>query len=254
LTVLPAPDGLIGDLRYGRRLVFVGGVAIFSAASLLCGVATSAGWLDSARALQGFGAAALFATALALIGAEYSGPARAGAIAVCGSTIGLAVAAGPLLGGVITDSIGWRWIFFVNRADRRCGAGGGGGQVRESRDPNARRADVAGLVTVSSSLILVVFALLRASDVGWSSAQIGGAFAGGFALLAVSSSGLRAAHGSPVLVDAANAAFVGGFRLLALISFGILVVGVLAATLVRERRKEPSALATTPAAGKASGM
>ena len=94
--------------------MFAVGVVVFSVASFLCGAAWNVLTLDIARALQGVGGAALFATALALIGAEYTGPERAGAIAVWGSTVGLAVAAGPLLGGIITDSLGWRWVFFVN--------------------------------------------------------------------------------------------------------------------------------------------
>jgi MFS family permease len=130
--------------------------------------------LDIARALQGIGGAALFATALALIGAEYTGPERAGAIAVWGSTVGLAVAAGPLLGGIITDSLGWRWVFFVNVPVGAFAFAVAMMKVRESRDPNARRTDVAGLVSFAAALLLIVQALLRGNDVGWSSAQIVG--------------------------------------------------------------------------------
>src|SRR6059058_2110697 len=113
LAALILTAGALAD-RYGRRLVFAAGVVVFSVASFLCGAAWNVATLDIARALQGVGGAALFGTALALIGAEYRGPERAGAIAVWGSTVGLAVAAGPLLGGILTDSLGWRWVFFVN--------------------------------------------------------------------------------------------------------------------------------------------
>src|SRR5262249_18839776 len=113
LATLILTAGALAD-RYGRRLLFMTGVVLFTAASLLCGLAWSLAALDVARALQGIGGAALFATALALIGHEYRGPERFGAIAVWGATIGAAVACGPLVGGILTDVLSWRWIFFVN--------------------------------------------------------------------------------------------------------------------------------------------
>src|SRR6478609_6048761 len=103
LAALILTAGALAD-RFGRRLVFGAGVVIFTVASFLCGAAWNIVALDIARVLQGVGGAALFATALALIGAEYQGAERGSAIAVWGATIGLAVAAGPLLGGIITDS------------------------------------------------------------------------------------------------------------------------------------------------------
>ena len=126
----------------------------FSAASFLCGVAWNIVALDVARVLQGIGGAALFATALALIGSEYTGAQRAGAIAVWGSTVGLAVAAGPLLGGIITDAFGWRWVFFVNVPIGAFAFALAMRKLHESRDPGAQRTDVAGLVTFSAALVL----------------------------------------------------------------------------------------------------
>src|SRR5580765_5732913 len=113
LAALILTAGALAD-RYGRRLLFMTGVVLFTLASLLCGLAWSITALDIARALQGIGGAALFATALALIGHEYRGPDRFGALAVWGATVGAAVASGPLVGGILTDGLGWRWIFFVN--------------------------------------------------------------------------------------------------------------------------------------------
>jgi EmrB/QacA subfamily drug resistance transporter len=182
LAALILMAGALAD-RYGRRLVFAVGVVVFSVASFLCGAAWNVATLDIARALQGVGGAALFATALALIGAEYSGPERAGAIAVWGSTVGLAVAAGPLLGGIITDSFGWRWVFFVNVPVGAFAFTVALRKVRESRDPNARCTDVAGLLSFSAALLLIVQALLRGNDAGWSSAQIIGSVVAGIALL-----------------------------------------------------------------------
>src|SRR5438445_4929638 len=182
LAALILTAGSLAD-RYGRRLLFCVGVGVFTTASFLCGIATSVATLDAARALQGVGGAALFATALALIGAEYQGPERGRAIAVWGSTIGLAVAAGPLLGGIITDSLGWRWIFFVNVPVGAFALAVALRKVRESRDPGTRRTDIAGLVCFSSALFLIVFGLLRGNSVGWSSLQIVATLAGGAALL-----------------------------------------------------------------------
>jgi EmrB/QacA subfamily drug resistance transporter len=183
LAALILTAGALAD-RFGRRLVFAAGVVVFSVASFLCGAAWSVATLDIARALQGIGGAALFATALALIGAEYTQPSeRAGAIAIWGSTVGLAVAAGPLLGGIITDSLGWRWVFFVNVPVGAFAFTVAMRKVRESRDPNARRTDVAGLVSFAAALVLIVQALLRGNNAGWSSAQIVGSIVAGIVLL-----------------------------------------------------------------------
>ena len=184
LAALILTAGALAD-RYGRRLVFAVGVTVFTIASFLCGVAWNVATLDGARALQGIGGAALFATALALLGAEYRGPALAGAIAVWGATIGLAVAAGPLLGGVLTEWLGWRWIFFVNVPVGIFAFAVAAKKVTESRDPNARRTDVAGLATLAGSLFLIVYGLLRGNAAGWSSAEILGSLLVGLALLGV---------------------------------------------------------------------
>jgi EmrB/QacA subfamily drug resistance transporter len=182
LAALILTAGALAD-RYGRRLVFAVGVVVFSIASFLCGIAWNVVTLDIARALQGVGGAALFATALALIGAEYRGPERAGAIAVWGATVGLAVAAGPLLGGILTDTLGWRWVFFVNVPVGAFALAVAVRRLHESRDPNATRTDFAGLVSFSGALVLIVSALLRGNDAGWSSAQIVGSIVVGAAML-----------------------------------------------------------------------
>jgi EmrB/QacA subfamily drug resistance transporter len=184
LAALILTAGALAD-RFGRRLVFAVGIVLFTAASFLCGIAWNIAALDVARALQGIGGAALFATALALIGAEFQGPARMTAIAIWGSAVGFAVAAGPLFGGIITDSLSWRWIFFVNIPVGVVAFVLAVRSVRESRDADARSVDVAGLVTFSAALFLIVFGLLRGNEAGWGSAQILGALIGGTALLVV---------------------------------------------------------------------
>jgi len=184
LAALILTAGTLAD-RYGRRLLFIVGVVVFTLSSLLCGLAWNIAVLDVARALQGIGGAALFATALALIGAEYRGPEIGGAIAVWGATIGAAVASGPLVGGIITDALDWRWVFFVNVPVGVFALFTAVTRMRESRDPQATRTDVWGLLTFSASLFLIVFGVLRGNAEGWSSALILGSLIGGGVLLAV---------------------------------------------------------------------
>jgi EmrB/QacA subfamily drug resistance transporter len=184
LATLILTAGALAD-RYGRRLLFMTGVVLFTAASLLCGLAWSIAALDVARALQGIGGAALFATALALIGHEYRGPERFGAIAVWGATIGAAVACGPLVGGILTDALSWRWIFFVNVPVGIFAFAVALTRMAESRDEGARKTDYQGLVTFSAALFLVVFGILRGNALGWSSGTILASLIGGAVLLVV---------------------------------------------------------------------
>ena len=182
LATLILTAGALAD-RYGRRLVFMTGVVLFTFASLLCGLAWSTTALDVARALQGIGGAALFATALALIGHEYRGPERFGALAIWGATVGAAVACGPLIGGILTDALGWRWIFFVNIPVGVFALSVALTRISESRDEGAKRTDVQGLVTFSAALFLIVFGILRGNARGWSSGLILSSLVGGVLLL-----------------------------------------------------------------------
>src|ERR1700756_902576 len=113
LAVLLLPAATLGD-RLGRRRVFLAGLVIFTAGSLACALAPTALALELFRALQGVGGAVLFATATPLLRAEFSGAALARALGVFGATLGGATAIGPLVGGVLTDTLGWRSIFFLN--------------------------------------------------------------------------------------------------------------------------------------------
>ena len=184
LAALILTAGALSD-RYGRRLLFMVGVLVFTASSLVCGLAWNIVALDVARAVQGVGGAALFATALALIGHEYRGRELGGAIAIWGATIGAAVASGPLVGGILTDTLGWRWVFFVNVPVGAFALFVSLTRMNESRDEGAKRADLWGLVTFSAALFLIVFGLLRGNSNGWSSATILGSLVGGAVLLAV---------------------------------------------------------------------
>jgi len=164
-------SGSLAD-RFGRKVVFVVGISIFTAASLLCGAAGSTTVLIAARALQGFGGAAMFATGLALVGQEFQGAERGKAIAIWGATVGVGVAVGPLVGGVLTDSLGWRWIFFVNAPFGIATLVLALTRMVNIGDPGAKRLDLGGLVTFSGSLFLLMLGLLRGNDEGWGSPLI----------------------------------------------------------------------------------
>ena len=184
LAALILTAGALAD-RFGRRLLFTFGVVVFSSASLLCGLAWNITVLDVARGLQGIGGAALFATALALIGHEYRGPERFGAIAVWGATVGAAVASGPLVGGILTDALGWRWVFFVNVPVGAFALLIARTRMIESRDLGALRTDLAGQVSFTAALFLIVFGLLRGNAEGWGSGLILSTLVAGVVLLAV---------------------------------------------------------------------
>ena len=163
--------GSLAD-RFGRKTVFVAGLVVFTLASLLCGTANSAALLIAARALQGFGGAAMFATGLALIGQEFEGVERGEAIAAWGATIGVAVAVGPLVGGGLTDTLCWRSIFFVNAPVGLITIFVAASRIVNVGDPGAKRLDWAGLITFSGSLFALMLGLLRGNADGWHSTLI----------------------------------------------------------------------------------
>jgi EmrB/QacA subfamily drug resistance transporter len=184
LSALILTSGSLAD-RIGRKRVFTGGVALFTIASLLCGLSDSATLLVLARGLQGFGGAAMFATSLALIAQEFQGHERGTAIAAWGATVGGAVAIGPLVGGALTDGLGWQWIFFVNIPIGIATIAIAVTRMVNVRDPDAERLDWAGLISFSGALFLLIFGLLRGTDEGWGSTLIVSVLAGAVALLVI---------------------------------------------------------------------
>ena len=152
--------------------MFVFGLAVFTIASLLCGVATTSTFLIWARAPKASAERPCFATGLALIGQEFQGRERGKAIAAWGATVGGAVAVGPLIGGGLTSGLGWRWIFFVNLPVGIITFYLSLTRMHNISDPGATRLDVAGLSTFSGAMFLLVFGLIRGNADGWTSAPI----------------------------------------------------------------------------------
>jgi EmrB/QacA subfamily drug resistance transporter len=184
LAALLLTGGALADLL-GRRLLFTIGLVVFTASSALCGLSVSPLMLNLARGVQGIGGALMFATSLALIAQAFHGRDRGVAFGVFGAVTGIAVAAGPLIGGVITSGIGWEWIFFVNVPIGAAAVAFTLARVEESRDPHATGVDWAGLLTFSGALFLLVFALVRGNGLGWGSTEIVAMLAGSAVLLAL---------------------------------------------------------------------
>ncbi len=174
--------GSLGDLL-GRKRVFLVAIALFTAASALCGAATSPLWLIVARGGQGIGGAGMFAVSLAIISQEFHGRERGTAFGIWGATVGMAVAIGPLVGGALTTYVGWRWIFFVNIPIGIACVAGGIRELHESRDDEHGGFDLPGLLTLTAGLFAFILGLFRGTDWGWSSGRIVGLFATAAVLL-----------------------------------------------------------------------
>ncbi|MFC9927949.1 MFS transporter [Streptomyces sp. NPDC127190] len=166
LAALLLGAGAAADLL-GRRRVHVAGVVLFAVASLLCGLASGPELLVAARALQGVGAAAMFATTLPLLGSVYQGRQRSAALGVWGAVSGGAAAIGPVLGGLITEGPGWRWIFFVNLPVSVVEVWLTLRAVPESRGPRGMRVDWAGMVSFAGFGGGLTYAVVRAGEDGW---------------------------------------------------------------------------------------
>ena len=146
------------------------GLAVFVLASLLCGLASSALVLNGARALQGVGAAIELSAALAVLGHAFQGADRAKAFDL-GTVVGVAVALGPLVGGLITSTLGWRFAFFVNIPVGAALIWLAIEAIEKSRDPEAQRPMVRGMLSFGGGLFCLIWALIGANRVGWSAEE-----------------------------------------------------------------------------------
>jgi EmrB/QacA subfamily drug resistance transporter len=177
--------GRLGDL-YGQRRLFLGGITLFTLASLACGLATSQEFLVGARAVQGVGGAVVSAVALSLIMTLFTSPAeRAKAMGIFGFVLSGGGTVGVLLGGVLTDVLSWHWIFLVNLpvgiavfALTLALLPSSSGQAAPGR------LDIAGAITVTSSLMLAVYAIVNGNDTGWTSGRTLGLLGAAVLLLA----------------------------------------------------------------------
>ena len=189
--------GKLAD-AYGRRLIFVVGIAVFTVASLLCGLADSGEMLIAARVLQGAGAALMNPATLSIIAATFPPRERGTAIGIWAGVSALALAIGPLVGGLITEHLDWSWIFFVNIPVGILGIAASYLFIDESRDETHARLDLPGLATSGIGLFALTYGLIEANTYGWSSTRIVGSFIlAGVSLLAFVQ--LERRQGDPML-------------------------------------------------------
>src|ERR671934_2278771 len=176
-AVLMLSGGKLADLL-GRRRIFLLGLAVFTLSSLWCGLSGSATELISARAIQGVGAALMMPSTLSIITAIFPARERGAAIGIWAGVSAMALAIGPLLGGIITEHISWNWIFYVNVPIGVLGIVASLVVVPESRDTShEQRLDLPGLLSSGVGLLALVYALIEAHNFGWTSARILSLFA-----------------------------------------------------------------------------
>ena len=190
--------GKVAD-AYGRRRIFVTGIVVFTTASLLCGLATSSEMLIGARVLQGAGAALMNPATLSIIAATFPPRERGTAIGIWAGTSALALAIGPLVGGLITEHADWSWIFFVNIPVGALGIAASFLFIDESRDETHASLDLPGLATSALGLFALTYGLIEANTYGWTSARIVGAFV----LAAALAPRVRPTRATPASADAA---------------------------------------------------
>jgi EmrB/QacA subfamily drug resistance transporter len=163
LAALLLTSGVLAD-RYGRKLLFQIGLAVFTAGSLLCGLAQNPGMLIASRSFQGIGGAIMFAVSLALLGHSFRGKDRGVAFGAWGAVAGIATALGPVLGGLITTEWDWRAIFLINVPVGVLAIALTWRHVEESRSPHAPRLDLAGAALLTAGLVSLVYGFIRAGD------------------------------------------------------------------------------------------
>src|ERR1700690_1272708 len=175
--------GKLADM-FGRRRIFMIGIVIFTLSSLACGLAPSAGFLIGARAVQGIGAALMNPATLSIITATFAPRERGQAIGIWAGVSAMALAIGPLVGGLIVDNINWNWIFFINVPVGIVGLVVSQLVIKESRDTSHEQSiDLPGLATSAAGLFALSYALIEGNQRGWGSPEIIGLFAAAAVLL-----------------------------------------------------------------------
>ncbi|HXW58450.1 MAG TPA: MFS transporter, partial [Solirubrobacteraceae bacterium] len=171
----------LGD-RFGRRLVFASGLALFTLASAACALAPNLSELIVARTVQGLGAAAVLPLSLTILTTAFPPEKRGMIVGLYGGLAGLAVALGPIIGGAITQAIDWHWIFWINVPIGLVAVLLSSRLLPESHGAPGR-LDLAGVSLVTVGVVALVWALTRANEVGWASAETAGTLVAGGLLL-----------------------------------------------------------------------
>jgi EmrB/QacA subfamily drug resistance transporter len=194
-AVLLLSGAALGD-RFGRRRVFVVGLSLFVAASIACALAGSIGWLIAARAVQGAGAALVMPLAMALLSAAFPREERAKALGIFSGLTGLALIAGPVVGGAIAEGIAWQWIFWINIPIGLIAIPLVRRRIPESFGPGTA-IDAGGVALVTGAALAVAWGLMRGNAAGWTSLEVIAALAAGFLLAVAFVAGERPA-GAPM--------------------------------------------------------
>src|SRR5499433_802238 len=179
-AVLLLTGAALGD-RFGRQRMFVAGLSLFVAASAACALASSAGFLIAARAVQGAGAALVMPLAMALLSAAFPPQERGKALGVFSGLTGLALIAGPVVGGAAAESIAWQWIFWINIPIGLIAIPLVRSHIPESFGPGTA-LDLPGVALVTGAALGVVWGLMRGNTAGWTSPEVAAALVAGFLL------------------------------------------------------------------------
>ncbi len=182
LAVLLLPAAALGD-RFGRRRLFAAGLALFAAASAACALAPDVGWLIAARAVQGVGAAFVLSLSLALVSAAFPPERRGWAVGILEGISGLAVLAGPTLGGAVAQGLSWEWIFWINVPIGAVAVPLVLARIEESTEQRPAPLDLPGVALVTAGAAGLVWGLVRGNQAGWASLEVTGALAAGLLLI-----------------------------------------------------------------------
>ena len=222
-AVLLITLGRLGDL-FGRKRFFIGGLILFTVASLLCGLAPNIEWLIGARVLQAVGGAAMMPATLSILNVTFQGGQRGMAMGIWGAVAGAASALGPIIGGLLVDGFGWQSVFLVNIPIGLIAIYAALKIVSESREPStSRRIDYPGILAASTSLGALTFALVEGQSYGWSSPLILGLFS--LAVMALVAFIFIERRSTAPLIDLSlfrNVSFSAGNFLGLLLMFGLI--------------------------------